>query len=71
MDLQTQHTGVRALDAVKGIITNINRVVAEYRTFNKTDNEMIGAMAYTVGVQRSRIMELERKVQELQKGRTT
>ena len=65
MDLQTQHTGVRALDVVKGIITNINRVVAEYRPFNKTDSEMIGAMAQTIVDQRNRLMILERK------GRTT
>lgn len=63
-----QHTGVRALDAVKGIITNINRVVAEYRTFNKTDSEMIGSMAQTIVDQRNRLMILEWKVQELQKG---
>ena len=35
----------------------IHKVIAEYKTFNETDNEMIGAMAYTIGVQRNRIAE--------------
>ena len=62
---------MRMMHALPGHIGEvIHKVIAEYKTFNETDNEMIGAMAYTVGVQRSRIMFLERKVQELQKGRT-
>ena len=68
MDLQTQHTGVRALDAVKRVTTTTNRVVAEYRTFCKNDGEVIGAMALTIAEQRDRLMTLEHKVQELQKG---
>ena len=43
----------------------IQEIIAEYRNFNKTDNGLIGAMAFTIGQQRSRIMELEKKVQEL------
>lgn len=68
MDLQTQHTGVRALDAVKVVIATGNAVVEQYRTYCKTDSEMIGAMAETIAKQRNRLMTLERKVQELQKG---
>ncbi len=71
MDLQTQHTGVRAPDAVKVVIATGNAVIEQYRTYCKTDGEMIGAMAQTIAEQRNRLMAQERKIQELQKGRTT
>jgi len=59
-----QHTGNR-----HSLKINVRgQVVAEYRTFNKTDSEMIGAMAQTIADQRNRLMILEWKVQELQKG---
>jgi|GEM_PF-2894481 len=70
MDLQTQHTGVRALDAVKVVIATGNAVVERYRTYCKTDGEMIGAMAQTIAEQGNRLMTLERKIQDLQKGGT-
>jgi len=70
MDLQTQHTDVRAraLDAVGVVIATGNAVIEQYRTYCKTDGEMIGAMAQTIADQRNRLMILEWKVQELQKG---
>jgi len=41
------------------------KIIAEYKSFNKTDNAVIEAMANAIGQQRFRIMELEKKIQEL------
>lgn len=38
----------------------IDKVVAEYRKSYSNDDAMVGAMAYTIGMQKNRIDELEK-----------
>jgi hypothetical protein len=51
---------------INQVVTSINGIVAEYESFNRPGNEVVGAMAYTIGQQRERIKTLEQKIQELQ-----
>ena len=45
------------------------RIIKDYESYNNGPNEVIGAMAETIGQQRERISALEQKIQELQNGK--